>query len=161
MVLARAHLSPLAVRAHRRARHHAKVKIALQCIRIIAKRGWGLAALVTDSDACMTAATADLTLAGGAQRHEAARRPGGEMSGNCWIAGGEQEDAQKLPVGGRPRQEWMKDRCMEWRDHLGAWDLAELEDRPAQGRASLLINCLLYTSPSPRDATLSRMPSSA
>ena len=26
---------------------------------------------------------------------------------------------------------------------------------------SLLNNCLLYTSPSPRDATLSRMPSSA
>ena len=27
--------------------------------------------------------------------------------------------------------------------------------------ASQFINCLLYTSPSPRDATLSRMPSSA
>ena len=27
--------------------------------------------------------------------------------------------------------------------------------------ADLLKNCLLYTSPSPRDATLSRMPSSA
>ena len=29
------------------------------------------------------------------------------------------------------------------------------------GAASKLIICLLYTSPSPRDATLSRMPSSA
>ena len=29
------------------------------------------------------------------------------------------------------------------------------------GSASALIACLLYTSPSPRDATLSRMPSSA
>ena len=29
------------------------------------------------------------------------------------------------------------------------------------GRTRLLILCLLYTSPSPRDATLSRMPSSA
>ena len=28
-------------------------------------------------------------------------------------------------------------------------------------RAAVLLNCLLYTSPSPRDATLSRMPSSA
>ena len=28
-------------------------------------------------------------------------------------------------------------------------------------KLSLMINCLLYTSPSPRDATLSRMPSSA
>ena len=30
-----------------------------------------------------------------------------------------------------------------------------------QGGAGLLLGCLLYTSPSPRDATLSRMPSSA
>ena len=29
------------------------------------------------------------------------------------------------------------------------------------GTARTLLNCLLYTSPSPRDATLSRMPSSA
>ena len=29
------------------------------------------------------------------------------------------------------------------------------------GVVSTLIDCLLYTSPSPRDATLSRMPSSA
>ena len=30
-----------------------------------------------------------------------------------------------------------------------------------EGDAALLCTCLLYTSPSPRDATLSRMPSSA
>ena len=30
-----------------------------------------------------------------------------------------------------------------------------------QENAAILIACLLYTSPSPRDATLSRMPSSA
>ena len=29
------------------------------------------------------------------------------------------------------------------------------------GKSTLLNTCLLYTSPSPRDATLSRMPSSA
>ena len=34
--------------------------------------------------------------------------------------------------------------------------LSEIEDQN-----SLLLGCLLYTSPSPRDATLSRMPSSA
>ena len=33
--------------------------------------------------------------------------------------------------------------------------------RSAVGMATLPDNCLLYTSPSPRDATLSRMPSSA
>ena len=39
-----------------------------------------------------------------------------------------------------------------WRKRLKYYTLQELERR---------INCLLYTSPSPRDATLSRMPSSA
>ena len=34
--------------------------------------------------------------------------------------------------------------------------LKDIEDRSGRDR-----NCLLYTSPSPRDATLSRMPSSA
>ena len=32
---------------------------------------------------------------------------------------------------------------------------------PALGQRGVNIICLLYTSPSPRDATLSRMPSSA
>ena len=36
------------------------------------------------------------------------------------------------------------------------------KEKPAYGKAiGELRNCLLYTSPSPRDATLSRMPSSA
>ena len=37
-------------------------------------------------------------------------------------------------------------------------DLIIVAGRPAMGKTSI---CLLYTSPSPRDATLSRMPSSA
>ena len=41
----------------------------------------------------------------------------------------------------------------------------ELQDAPPSGKFRLSITgklgCLLYTSPSPRDATLSRMPSSA
>ena len=36
-----------------------------------------------------------------------------------------------------------------------------LVGRPNVGKSTLLNTCLLYTSPSPRDATLSRMPSSA
>ena len=36
------------------------------------------------------------------------------------------------------------------------WKLNEIQDLDKMTR-----NCLLYTSPSPRDATLSRMPSSA
>ena len=35
------------------------------------------------------------------------------------------------------------------------------EPEPALGGRRLVCPCLLYTSPSPRDATLSRMPSSA
>ena len=45
----------------------------------------------------------------------------------------------------------------EW--GFSALVLAALRNRVAAVR--LLIDCLLYTSPSPRDATLSRMPSSA
>ena len=39
--------------------------------------------------------------------------------------------------------------------------LIEEESAPANVSSSQSQNCLLYTSPSPRDATLSRMPSSA
>ena len=38
-------------------------------------------------------------------------------------------------------------------------NIPEMEDMSSYG--ALLFGCLLYTSPSPRDATLSRMPSSA
>ena len=49
------------------------------------------------------------------------------------------------------------------------WDEAAPEDLPttdwvgsfSDGTLTRLVDCLLYTSPSPRDATLSRMPSSA
>ena len=39
--------------------------------------------------------------------------------------------------------------------------LAELGNQLGGRDVELVIGCLLYTSPSPRDATLSRMPSSA
>ena len=37
----------------------------------------------------------------------------------------------------------------------------EIKEIQTELESQLLKNCLLYTSPSPRDATLSRMPSSA
>ena len=40
-------------------------------------------------------------------------------------------------------------------------DLDYTEDSSAETDLNLVMDCLLYTSPSPRDATLSRMPSSA
>ena len=56
-----------------------------------------------------------------------------------------------------------------WADHLFAADFYKFGVRPKNLEALkgilfmplLHSNCLLYTSPSPRDATLSRMPSSA
>ena len=44
-----------------------------------------------------------------------------------------------------------------WADKASKIERRELTDE----EISQLYNCLLYTSPSPRDATLSRMPSSA
>ena len=41
------------------------------------------------------------------------------------------------------------------------WYENVFSDRQLIGRSIACQNCLLYTSPSPRDATLSRMPSSA
>ena len=43
------------------------------------------------------------------------------------------------------------------------WDASDTTPTPANsvGETVDAYNCLLYTSPSPRDATLSRMPSSA
>ena len=41
------------------------------------------------------------------------------------------------------------------------WGLSQLMFGLLQAIVALKYNCLLYTSPSPRDATLSRMPSSA
>ena len=40
-------------------------------------------------------------------------------------------------------------------------DVKNMDCRDANKKIDELMNCLLYTSPSPRDATLSRMPSSA
>ena len=39
--------------------------------------------------------------------------------------------------------------------------MPKMDGMDALERLQLLVPCLLYTSPSPRDATLSRMPSSA
>ena len=54
-----------------------------------------------------------------------------------------------------------------WRDdiHLTIASIADFQPHVTSGQvpppANPLCICLLYTSPSPRDATLSRMPSSA
>ena len=51
------------------------------------------------------------------------------------------------------------DDLLEGSDLVPGSDVAELDDDVAKTRR--FMSCLLYTSPSPRDATLSRMPSSA
>ena len=47
---------------------------------------------------------------------------------------------------------------MEPRVYLGDYSL---RGKGARGLATALVSCLLYTSPSPRDLSTSRMPSSA
>ena len=45
--------------------------------------------------------------------------------------------------------------------NYGAYALKALQPERVTGKQIEAASCLLYTSPSPRDATLSRMPSSA
>ena len=56
-------------------------------------------------------------------------------------------------VAGRLTEKYHRPVVMISMDEVGA--------KPATGSARSISACLLYTSPSPRDATLSRMPSSA
>ena len=44
---------------------------------------------------------------------------------------------------------------------VGGYEIRAFDADPDATKAGLAMGCLLYTSPSPRDATLSRMPSSA
>ena len=46
-------------------------------------------------------------------------------------------------------------------DGIPGQNVADYYERRAKGGVGLIITCLLYTSPSPRDRTRSRMPSSA
>ena len=55
---------------------------------------------------------------------------------------------------------FMGDSTAQIAETLGT-TISAVESRLRQARRALRSHCLLYTSPSPRDATLSRMPSSA
>ena len=54
-------------------------------------------------------------------------------------------------------------KCAATNDELyaAANAIAALQSRPLSGIRTVATGCLLYTSPSPRDSTSSRMPSSA
>ena len=70
-----------------------------------------------------------------------------------------------------PSDDPVAEEVLEWTIKRDAQDIAQLMEwlvgTTARKDREMLINraldliCLLYTSPSPRDATLSRMPSSA
>ena len=68
------------------------------------------------------------------------------------------EKASRSPSGGnvQPWKIWVinGDSMAAFRKHMA-------EAPPSDGMEYDIYPCLLYTSPSPRDATLSRMPSSA
>ena len=53
--------------------------------------------------------------------------------------------------------------AVQFNSQVGTFDLfhALRDSRKAQRPLSLYVHCLLYTSPSPRDLSTSRMPSSA
>ena len=52
---------------------------------------------------------------------------------------------------------FLKDKVIKFEEFKDSWE-GDSKGRRGRGRGR---GCLLYTSPSPRDATLSRMPSSA
>ena len=58
-------------------------------------------------------------------------------------------------------QEWLSIQKDDIGDVLSLFDRVLIQDSTIQQLPTELYDCLLYTSPSPRDATLSRMPSSA
>ena len=49
----------------------------------------------------------------------------------------------------------------EYQRALQGGDFIKPTDKPAKSTAEVMLDCLLYTSPSPRDRQKSRMPSSA
>ena len=62
------------------------------------------------------------------------------------------------------REELSEDGTKKWIIKVGEKDLIEMVLIPENDRSTLCVSsqaCLLYTSPSPRDLRLSRMPSSA
>ena len=75
--------------------------------------------------------------------------PSRYLPGNFWPEG------KGFSVGGYERETLRLGLDLQGGAHL------VLEANPPAGYQGDLDSCLLYTSPSPRDATLSRMPSSA
>ena len=71
--------------------------------------------------------------------------------------GGAYTESQKLGYGDPTASKLGVD--INWVDYSGG--LSEIKAQKEAGAITWDIICLLYTSPSPRDATLSRMPSSA
>ena len=69
--------------------------------------------------------------------------------------------ATKAPKGSRKLQEVLKDAVDEVCTYVPEVDNADYLRRTIRKFFARTLGCLLYTSPSPRDRTRSRMPSSA
>ena len=65
-----------------------------------------------------------------------------------------------LPTGSNPEGKRGLEAVLRLKDFRKLW-LGQIFSQLADKFYIVLMVCLLYTSPSPRDATLSRMPSSA
>ena len=68
------------------------------------------------------------------------------------------EDVLTIKESDRPAKEVYKDLRSACES---GWDFSSRWFKDVQNLSTIHTTCLLYTSPSPRDATLSRMPSSA
>ena len=77
------------------------------------------------------------------------------QQGGKWLFGGPDHDPLDLHIGPRDRI------ALIGRNGVGKTTLFRMIDGQVETDAGIRKTCLLYTSPSPRDRSLSRMPSSA
>ena len=90
----------------------------------------------------------------------AAVQGNGAMVADCFTADGVYHDVFYGNFTGQDIAQMIEDYFHRDGENF-RWDIFEPVEQRNMGYARYVFSCLLYTSPSPRDATLSRMPSSA
>ena len=85
------------------------------------------------------------------------------VSGLCYGCGRSDEE-KKIWKDPETTDDWKNNNLKEIENRLSGWQLDSFKmsyKNKIENGVSLYKHCLLYTSPSPRDRTRSRMPSSA
>ena len=99
---------------------------------------------------------------GGPSRHNGGTRPGGGVGGGGGAGCGGSGGGGEANLNSRRRDlDFGFGEMVISQEGPGGPSRHNGGTRPGGDREANLNSCLLYTSPSPRDATLSRMPSSA